>query len=175
MVATYTELVSERRFVETTSAMVIVASVFLFARTSIQFWKRSRMELQDYLISFAYVCFLVMSICYLIVIPKIYKIGRATLGVIPPWPTMGEDVIVYVRMMFVTTTLFWISLWSVKLSLLALYKKLMQGLPNIYMRLWWALFVFCIVVSDTKTCLAFVANLQAVTRCVYYFLSNLVP
>jgi hypothetical protein len=151
MVATYTEIISERRFVETSHAMVIIASVYVLARTGIQLWKRSRMELQHYLMYLAFVSFLVMSICYLIVVPKIYQIGRVTLGVIPPWPTMMDDITMYVRMMFVTTTLFWVSLWSVKLSLLTLYKKLMEGLPKIYMRLWWALFMFCIVVSDPNT------------------------
>jgi hypothetical protein len=146
-VSTYTEIISERRFVDTSYAMVIIASVFILVRIGIQLWKRSRMELQDYLIYFAFICFFTMSVCYLVIVPKIYQIGRVTLGVIKPWPTMMDDIVRYVRMMFVTTTLFWIALWSVKLSLLALYKKLMEGLPRVYMRLWWALFIFCLVVS----------------------------
>jgi hypothetical protein len=174
MVATYTELVSERRFIETSSAMVIIASVFVFARTGIQLWKRSRMELQDYLMYFAFACFFTMSICYLIVVPKIYKIGRVTLGVIPPWPTMMEDIIVYVRIMFVTTTLFWISLWLVKLSLLALYKKLMEGLPKIYMRLWWALFMFCILVSVIRAyfSLSLLIYKQSFAGCIISYLTS---
>jgi hypothetical protein len=151
MASTYTEIISERRFIEVSYVMVVIASIFVLARIGIQLWKRKTIQLQDCLIYFAFICFLTMSICYLIVVPKIYRIGRATLGVINPWPTMMDDIIIYIRMMFVTTTLFWIVLWSVKLSLLALYKKLMEGLPTVYMRLWWALFIFCLVVSVITT------------------------
>ena len=147
MASTYKEIISEQRFVEVSYAMIILASFFVLARVGIQIWKRKSMELQDYLVYFAFVCFLTMSVCYLVIVPKIYKIGRVTLGIIKPWPTMLDDVVVYVRMMFVTTTLFWIALWSIKLSLLVLYKKLMEGLPKMYIRLWWALFIFCLVVS----------------------------
>tara|TARA_R110002003_G_scaffold244_19_gene17581 strand:- start:2015 stop:2689 length:675 start_codon:yes stop_codon:yes gene_type:complete len=147
IMSTYQEIISERQFVQVAYAMIFLASTFCLARSAIQVWKRKPMEMQDYLIYFAFMCFLAMSICYLVIVPKIYKIGRVTLGLVEPWPTMLNDIIHYIRMMFVTTTLFWIALWSVKLSLLALYKQLMEGLPRIYMRLWWALFAFCLVVS----------------------------
>ncbi|KAF2026756.1 hypothetical protein EK21DRAFT_103018 [Setomelanomma holmii] len=164
--STYQEIISEKRFVQIAYAMVILASVFCLARLTIQIWKRKKMEMPDYLIYFAFICFLTMSICYFMIVPKIYKIGRVSLGLIEPWPTMLEDIIHYIRMMFVTTTLFWIALWSVKLSLLALYKKLMEGLPRVYMRLWWALFIFCLVslagcvVSYLTSCPDFAASLS---------------
>ena len=128
--------------------MVVFASLFVLARVGIQVWKRKGMELQDYLIYIAFIFFLTMSICYLVIIHKVYMIGKVTVGLIAPWPTIKTDIIIYVRMMFVTTTLFWFSLWSVKLSLLTLYKKLMDGVPKVYMRLWWAVFLFCLVVCS---------------------------
>lgn len=112
------------------------------------------MELQDYLVYTAFTLFLTMSICYLVIIHKIYMIGEVVNGLVDPWPSMKADILTYVRIMFVTTTLFWLSLWSVKLSLLALYRKLLEGLPEVYMRLWWGVFSFCLVVSGrTSGCL----------------------
>ncbi|KAH7080992.1 hypothetical protein FB567DRAFT_117299 [Paraphoma chrysanthemicola] len=162
----YREIISEPQFIRVVYAMVILATAFSLARLGIQVWKRKWMEMQDYLIYFAFVCFLAMSISYLVIVPQIYKIGRVTLGLIEPWPTLLDEVVNYIRMMFVTTTLFWISLWSVKLSLLSLYKKFMEGLPKIYMRLWWALFVFCLIslvgcfVSYLTSCPDFAASLS---------------
>jgi hypothetical protein len=72
---------------------------------------------------------------------------EVTAGMIEPYLTMMNDVILYFRVMFASTTFFWLTLSSVKLSLLALYKKMMEGLQGIYMKLWWAVFGFRIVVS----------------------------
>lgn len=149
MSATYDELVSERRFHEVTYIMVVLASLFTVARGGIQIWKRKALQLQDILLYTAYVLFLVMAICYLVIIPKVYMIGKVTNGLMAPWATMTADVIMYIRVMFVTTMFFWLSLWLVKLSLLALYKKLLVGLSKIYVRLWWAVFIFCLIVSST--------------------------
>lgn len=138
MAASFDELVSERQFYEVTYSLVILASLFTIVRTGIQIWKKKAMQPQDYLLYSAYVCFLAMSISYLSIIPTIYRIGRVNNGLMLPWSTMAEDVVVYIRMMFCTTVFFWLSLWLVKLSLLALYKKLLTGLPVVYVRLWWA-------------------------------------
>lgn len=147
MASKYDELVSEKHFHEVTYAMVVLASLFTAGRIGVQIWKRAAMQLQDYLIYTAYLFFLAMSICYLVIVPTIYKIGRVSNGSMPPWPTMATDLVLYIRIMFVTTTLFWLSLWLVKLSLLALYKKLLTGLPIMYIRFWWAVLVFCLIVS----------------------------
>ncbi|KAJ8113343.1 hypothetical protein OPT61_g4508 [Boeremia exigua] len=124
------------------------------------------MQVQDYLIYTAYIFFLTMSICYLVIVPTIYRVGRVSNGLEPPWATIAEDAAVYKRLMFITTTLFWLSLWLVKFSLLALYKRLVVGLPFVYVRMWWAVFVFCLIslvgciVSYLTSCEDFVDSLR---------------
>ncbi len=142
----YVEIVSEDRFLQVAYAMLILASVFVLVRAGGQAWMRKRLELPDYCLYFAYVFYLAMSICYIIIMPQIYRLGEVMDLKIPPWPTLAQDVVLYVRMMFITTTLFWGTLWFVKLSFLALYKNLMTGLPKIYMGMWWAVSIFCVVV-----------------------------
>ncbi|KAL1798879.1 hypothetical protein ACET3X_002916 [Alternaria dauci] len=158
----YTEIISETQFLQVAYPMMALPSAFILVRIGIQVWKRKAMELQDYLMYTAYVFFLIMSICYLLMVPTVYAAGRVSLGQMKPWPTMQDDVLVYYRYLIVTTMTFWLTLWSVKLSLLALYKKLLEGLPAVYKRLWWAVFWFCIVsligclVSYFTSCPSFV-------------------
>ncbi|ORX94634.1 hypothetical protein BCR34DRAFT_629167 [Clohesyomyces aquaticus] len=167
MASTYAEIVSERQFKRISYPIIVLASSLIVSRVGIQIWKRKRFELQDSLVYFAFIFFLTMSVCYLIIIPKIYKIGKVSVGLIAPWPTIQDDILVYLRLMFVTNTLFWFSLWSVKLSLLCLYKQLLEGLPRVYMRLWWAVFTFCLVslagcvISYITSCSDFVAAMKA--------------
>jgi hypothetical protein len=149
MASAYPEIITKQQFIQVNCSMLVLGSVFIAARVSMQVWKRKAMELQDYFLYAAYVFFFTMSICFLVMVPRLFAIDEVTAGIIEPYPTMMEDVILYFRVMFASTALFWLTLWSVKLSLLSLYKKIMEGLPTVYKKLWWAVFVFCIVVSPT--------------------------
>jgi hypothetical protein len=141
--------IPQRRFIMTASAMISLTSSFVLARGYVHYTKRRTMEVHDYLIYAAYIFFVVMTTCYLIMIPGLYKVSDLTNGLVEPWEGMQGEIITYMHMMLVTTSLFWISLWTVKLSLLALYRRLMIGLPVMYMRAWWAVLVFCIIVSTS--------------------------
>jgi hypothetical protein len=147
MSAQYREIISEPEFFRAAYPMVVLASVFMVVRIGVQVRIRV-LELQDYLIYLAFAFFLAMSICYLIAISTIFDISKVLVGLLEPWPTYQLDFLRNVRIVFITTVLFWLTLWSVKLSLLALYKKLLQGLPRVWTRLWWATFTFCIIVSS---------------------------
>jgi len=147
MSAQYKEIISEPEFFRASYAMVVLASAIMLVRIGVQVWRRKAMELQDYLIYLAFALFLALSICYLVNISTIFDISKVLVGSLEPWPTFQSDFVLNVRIVFVTTVLFWLTLWSVKLSLLALYKKLLEGLPRVWTRLWWAVFTFCIVVS----------------------------
>lgn len=146
MVSHHQEIVSEPQFSAVSCSMMVVALIFLFLRIGLQTWSWKMMEVQDFLIYLAFVSFLTFSICYLVLVPRIYEVQRVALDIIDLWPSMKRDIAIYVRMMFVTTSLFWISLWSVKLSFLALYGKLLQGLPMLFTRLWSALLALCLLV-----------------------------
>jgi hypothetical protein len=173
MLSTYRDIIPERKFSEVSWSMIFLASVFVLVRLCIQIWKRKMMDLQDYLVYFAFFCFLVMSICYLITVPKAYRLGKVNSGLVKPWPTMMNDNLINVRLMFVTTLLFWVSLWSVKLSLLALYRKLIQGQPSTYTRFWWALYVFCLVVSNFWTGIPSLLTYgQSLIGCIVSYLTS---
>jgi hypothetical protein len=66
---------------------------------------------------------------------------------IPPYTTMKQDAALMLRLLTAGQMCFYTLLFSVKLSLLTLYYKLLAGLPIIYQRIWWGIFVFCVLVS----------------------------
>jgi hypothetical protein len=145
-----TRFISERQFNTVTCAMVAIASIFTIARVYIQVWKRRPMQSQDYLLYVAFVFFLIMSICYILMAPKIYMIGQVSKGLVRPPETLTADVVWCTRVIFVSQTSFLLALSLVKLSLLALYRKLIKGLPIMYLRIWWAVLVFCLLVSRSS-------------------------
>ncbi|KAF2751074.1 hypothetical protein M011DRAFT_491697 [Sporormia fimetaria CBS 119925] len=125
--------------------MVALPSVLIVAHIALQIWQRKGREVQDWLLYVAYVFFLAQAVCYMVVIPTVYKINRVLASAAPIYEEIQPDGIFYTRMFFVTLMSFWISLWTVKLSLLFLYKKLMDRLPRIYKKLWIAVVIFCII------------------------------
>ena len=68
----------------------------------------------------------------------------------PPYKTMMEDAALMLRLLTAGQMCFYTLLFSVKMSLLTLYRKLLAGLPSIYSKVWWGIVAFCIVVSIAK-------------------------
>jgi hypothetical protein len=94
------------------------------------------MEPQDYLLYTGYILFLAMLVAISMVSPKIFMIHRVRSHLTSPPVTLKADLIWSVRMVYACNILFLLSLWMVKLSSMALYKKLIKGLPGLYTQLW---------------------------------------
>ncbi|KAI3009643.1 hypothetical protein CBS147346_1981 [Aspergillus niger] len=118
--------------------MIALSSAVVIARFSLIFWKLRSLQVEDGCILLSWACFLAMSIAYIIVTPVVYKIDAYTDGKIGPWATMLSDALFMIKVFFANTMLLWASLWSVKLSFLFLYRRLLQDLPG-EMKWWYAL------------------------------------
>ncbi|EQL31216.1 hypothetical protein BDFG_06391 [Blastomyces dermatitidis ATCC 26199] len=59
----------------------------------------------------------------------------------PAYAEFVDDVLFIKKIFFCTTLLLWVSLWSVKFSLLVLYRRLLSRLKT-EIRLWWAVLIF---------------------------------
>lgn len=81
---------------------------------------------------------------------------------IPPYATLMQDAALMLRLLTAGQMCFYTLLFSVKLSLLTLYYKLLAGLSIIYHRIWWGVVVFCVLVGLPKHCRAFDTNCVAV-------------
>jgi hypothetical protein len=67
---------------------------------------------------------------------------------IPPYATMIEDAALMLRLITAGQMCFYTLLFSVKMSLLTLYRKLLAGLPSLYRKVWWGIVAFCVLVRD---------------------------
>lgn len=128
-------------------AMVAITTAFVLARIGIQAGRRKRMEVPDYLLYAAYLFYVVVCALYLYMAPRLFRFNDVEMGKAEPWSTMQRDVLMLYNSLFVNTLLFWTCLWCAKLSLLVLYRKLMTGLPYVYIRIWWCIVAFCVLVS----------------------------
>lgn len=118
-------------------AMITLASVAFFARSYLGIVKKRVFSWEDGWLIAAYVFFLATSIMYLYLAPFIFKLQHVGEGRIAPYPTLLDDVLLCRSVFFFTTIGLSACLYSVKASLLSLYKRLLEGGAMIFVILWW--------------------------------------
>lgn len=143
--------VTQEQLLNTSYAMIALTSVFAIARVATRVLRPKKLATEDYLVFLSFVLFIAMSTMYIVVTPAMFRISAVTSGAVPPYATMLVDALFIIKIFFANTMIFWFLLWTVKFSLLALYKRLMVGVDNkIYIKIWWGVLVFCILVSATN-------------------------
>jgi hypothetical protein len=139
--------VSKEQLLSTSYAMIALTSIVALSRVGIQVFRARKMMLEDYLIFFAYILFITMTAMYIAVTPALYRISDVTSGKAPFYPKLLDDSLFLIKVFFANTMIFWFVLWTVKFSLLALYRRLTIGLNKTYMMVWWGIVSFCVIVS----------------------------
>ncbi|OJD29139.1 cfem domain-containing protein [Diplodia corticola] len=138
-------------------ALIVVTSATVITRFSIRIWKRKPLQIEDLLVGVAWASFLALTISYIVVTPPMYHLYAVSAGRAEQYPDMMDDALFIIKVFFYSTMLLWVTLWAVKFSLLALYRRLMNGLRT-YVVLWWILVVFCAatfigaVISNLTSC-----------------------
>ncbi|KAL0256943.1 hypothetical protein SLS55_007752 [Diplodia seriata] len=138
-------------------ALIVVTSATVITRFSIRIWKRKPLQIEDLLVGIAWAAFLALTISYIVVTPPMYHLYAVSGGRADPYPAMMDDALFIIKVFFYSTMLLWVTLWAVKFSLLALYRRLMNGLRT-YVVLWWILVVFCAatfvgaIISNLTSC-----------------------
>lgn len=127
--------------------MVVLTSAVFGVRTYLGIIKRRVFAWEDGWLIAAYVFFLVTSILYLYLAPYIFKLQHMGEGRIPFYPEFLDDVLICRSTFFFTSIGLSLALWSVKASLLSLYKRLLQGGAMLFVVLWWIVVVICGLVS----------------------------
>jgi hypothetical protein len=142
---------TEDHLLHTTYAMMTLTSVFILARiVTTQLVRPKRWLPQDAIVYFAYALYLVMTILYILVTPILFRLTAVGEKTLAPYPTLKDEHKFMVKVFFCNTLLFWFILWTVKLGFLVLYRKLMEGLHNVYIKLWWAVLTLWFLVSPLK-------------------------
>lgn len=140
--------ISQDELLRTDYAMIVLTSTVFVARVIAQFWRRRTVEWQDIWLYVAFAAYLTFTILYIIITPIFFKLEALMKGEIAGWDGMQKDLKLASEVMWSSGMEFWTCLWSVKFSLLALYKKLLAGMPKAYLWTWWATLIFCIIVRD---------------------------
>lgn len=138
--------ITRDELLHTNAAMFVLTSIFIFSRATVHVTKRKTVELSDFFIYFAYILYTALWSCYIIVIPPMFKV-YAVIGLeIAPYQTMMQDAAMMLRLITAGQMCFYTLLFSVKMSLLTLYWKLLAGLPSVYRKVWWGIVAFCVLV-----------------------------
>jgi hypothetical protein len=136
--------VTEEQIIFAACAMIIVASIFFFARLGLRLFKSVPFQLEDLFILLAFLSFLALAIGYIVAAPAMYRVTDATSGM-HFYGTIFQDGDFMLKIFFANTLLLWCVLWAVKLSFLFLYRRLFLGLSG-QIQWWWAVFVFTVIV-----------------------------
>lgn len=127
-------------------SILAVATVVTAVRLYRPLRRPRTFQLEDGWIVIAYVWFLTVSILYIAISPPMLRVQDALSGKTLPYLEMRDDSFLVKKSLFFAAPFFWFCLWSVKFSLLALYKKFTNGL-KLYTRIWWGVTVFCTLVD----------------------------
>lgn len=145
--------ITKDELMRTNVAMLILTSLFILSRVILQIVKRRALGLPDFFIYFAFFLFVSMWTCYIAIIPTMFRIFGVLDGATRPYATMMDDAGMLLRHITAAQMLFYTLLFTVKMSLLTLYRKILVGLPVIYDRIWWGTVAFCVLVSIcSSTC-----------------------
>lgn len=128
-------------------SMLGMTSCVVLARAGLEFSRPKRLTISDALIYFSFACYVTMCALYIALSPymqRLYDVGNQK---IPPYPELAHDTVKMTKMVFAAPCMFWMTLWSVKASLLLLYRKLLVGLSTKYTVIWWGIAGICLVVS----------------------------
>lgn len=126
-------------------ALIVLTSLVLGARFAGSIQRFSDLKAEDYFLLIGYLFFLTLSILYIYIAPVILRLAALGAGKIGPYATYLEDARELQVVFFVTTSAFWLCLWMIKFSLLAMYKRLLVG--RNYIIAWWVIVGFCVLVS----------------------------
>jgi hypothetical protein len=138
--------ITKEQILQVDYAMMAFVTVFMFLRLACQIIRRKRLQLQDYFLYIAYTFYLSLCVLYIIVTPILFEIQDITTGVLPMPSDFLKTAGLTSRLIWSAQTCFYSCLWSVKFSLLSLYRKLSVGLQPIYFRIWQAIVVVCFLV-----------------------------
>ncbi|KFY04279.1 hypothetical protein O988_00891 [Pseudogymnoascus sp. VKM F-3808] len=141
---------------------LVLAILFVAARTIVRWKKEHTIQAEDYLCWLALASFVSLVGLYFNILDTIYIVTAVASGKAKPTATFVSDGNHMMRCMFAIQLLFWMSLYAVKFSLLFLFRRLALGLP-LYEKIWTGVVVFTMlsfigsVITELTSCTPLIA------------------
>lgn len=127
--------------------MMMLASLLAAARLIVSMIRPKQFQWEDGWLLAAYAFFMTIAILYQIVAPTMFRLEALVKGETEPYLTIAKDSLFLQKIFFVVTSGLWFTLWCVKASLLALYKRLMAGVKR-YIIVWWIVVCISFIVRN---------------------------
>ncbi|KAF1829142.1 hypothetical protein BDW02DRAFT_574258 [Decorospora gaudefroyi] len=128
-------------------AMLVLTSLVFVSRIAVQITKRKAFDAQEFFCCLSYICFVAMVVMYFMELDPLYRLEDVQRGASPPYPEILHDAGMVYQWLTSAQMLFYTSLLSVKISLLALYRRLLNTAMPMYTVMWWVILAFCILSS----------------------------
>ena len=115
-------------------------------RTGARYYKNRKIPIasEDLFIYMALCSFAIMCALYLAAMPTFYNAEAIEAGLKAPYASLEKDLVALLKEFFAVQIFFWLTLWSVKWSLLFMFRRLTEGLP-LYTRIWWGVLGFTVL------------------------------
>ncbi|KAL4954289.1 hypothetical protein BDW69DRAFT_142589 [Aspergillus filifer] len=134
--------ISERAFLVVQWFFTAIASLFVIGRLSIRFSLYRRLFLDDFLVLFAWATLLSTTTIWQIKAPLLYRFYE-----VKPWPPeFYARYIDFTHYYVVFGLLFYAGLWSVKISVLAFFRKLGSKIRSHWIW-WWVVLGFTVALG----------------------------
>ncbi|RYN26799.1 hypothetical protein AA0118_g151 [Alternaria tenuissima] len=126
-------------------SMLGLTSSVVLTRIVLNILKPRRLTASDYFVFIAFVFHVTKCTLYVALSPYMQRVYAVSNGETEPYPELLHDRILMAKMVFTAFCMFWAILWSIKLSLLLLYRRLLIGISQRYTVVWWCIAGICLV------------------------------
>jgi hypothetical protein len=128
-------------------SMLGLTSSVILARVGLNILKPKRLTASDYFVFIAFVLYVIKCALYIVVSPYMQRVYAVANGELPPYDGLVHDQVIMAKMVFAAFCIFWMVLWSIKFSLLLLYRGLLIGVSKRYTIVWWSIAGLCLLVG----------------------------
>ncbi|EEA22194.1 conserved hypothetical protein [Talaromyces marneffei ATCC 18224] len=121
--------------------MIVLTGIAIVSRFFLRGLRNEAFRLEDGFMLFAFVTFNILSTITIVVVPIAYQIVAVSYDLKPLYNGLFDDEEYQLRVVFASNLLFPMVLWSVKVSLLLLSRRLMYQYRE-WIRAWWVVLGF---------------------------------
>lgn len=129
--------------------MIVLTGIAIVSRFFLRGLRNEAFRLEDGFMLFAFVTFNILSTITIVVVPIAYQIVAVSYDLKPLYNGLFDDEEYQLRVVFASNLLFPMVLWSVKVSLLLLSRRLMYQYRE-WIRAWWVVLGFVALVLPSQ-------------------------
>jgi len=148
---------------------IVVTILFAALRIYVRISRQGRLHADDYALLCAAVLYWILAALYIVDLPFLYAFLDYASGKVAYSSELPDDYHHMMLISFGVTALLWCVLWTVKISLLLFFRRIILGTD--WMRAWWCIFGFVVVtfigciISELTSC-DHISDFTALGACI---------